>query len=75
MLLQKRKKKSTLKYTLIGTPTLWAMSSIRIRNYSQIESNHTTVKASILDLKNLFFGQKVLLFSRQIRVCLPFENG
>ena len=71
----KKKKKSTLKYTLIGTPTLWTMSSIRIRNYSQIESTHTTVKASILDLKNLFFGQKVLLFSRQIRVCLPFENG
>ena len=39
---------------------------------SQIESN---VKASMLDLKNLFSGHKVLLFWRQIGVCLLFENG
>ena len=39
----------------------------------QIES---TVKASILDLKNSFSGHKVLLFSLcQIGICLPFENG
>ena len=36
---------------------------------SQMES---TVKASILDLKYLFFSQKVLLFSRQIGICLLF---
>ena len=39
---------------------------------SQIES---IVKASMLDLKNSFSDHKVLLFSRQIGVCLPFENG
>ena len=40
----------------------------------QIES---TVKASMLDLKNSFSAcHKVLLFSlSQIGVCLPFENG
>ena len=39
---------------------------------SQIES---TVKASMLDLKNSFFGHKLLPFSRHIGVFLPFENG
>ena len=40
---------------------------------SQIES---TVKASMLDLKNSFSGHKMLLFLLcQIGVCLPFENG
>ena len=36
----------------------------------------STVKASMLDLKNTFSSQKVLLFSLcQIGVCLDFENG
>ena len=57
-------------------PHKHARTSIKMielrKSVSKIEG---AVKASMLDLKNSFSGQKVLLFSLcQIGVCLPFEN-
>ena len=57
-------------------PHKHARTSIKMiqlrKSVSKIES---AIKASMLDLKNSFSAHKVLLFWRQIWVCLPFENG